>query len=658
MATTRITEKISLLVASQFPQFIQNDYTTFIEFVEAYYRFLEQDQGALEIVQNAKSYSDIDSTTEAFVSYFLTNYTKSIPYSVLADKRMFVKKVKDLYESKGSELSFKLLFRLLYDVNVDVTYPYDNVLRASDGEWVQKNTVRVKYLDGDGFDDIVDRYLVVIKAGITYKTSILSKKYLAADHYELVLKNSELAPYEVGDGVTVSSKDGVLLYGQISGTTTGASILIPGKNFRVAQIINVNIAGAVNSQVQVISVNEEGGITGLKILSYGYNFNLPVTVNLSPSGRVSRSDETFHSTTVGFRDVISIQSSAASLTDPTRYFDTDYVQGTDLYSVITPTTATSSSSVPGGNVTGGIDPDLAQIVLQIGAIARYPGKYVSSRGFLSDDVNRLPDGILYQPFAYQTESSLDYTSFYDVVSQLIHPAGQRLFNSRILSATLNAAANVNVISRQTSVTSVQDAFTTLDASIYSMNKQLTDEVVIAESAQISIIRGIAVSDAVTVTDINTLLFRQNTSDDVSITESLVSNFSTSNADTVTATDIIVLAYQIFFNDQVTAIDAIVNRQLAIVYTDGVVVTEATSINTQPALSDDTIAVETLRYTGQKNLTEEIIIADTASINFNTRINNTDSIVTVTEQASLFYPDYADVTYFTDFTYAGTISALV
>lgn len=658
MATTRITEKISLLVASQFPQFIQNDYTTFIEFVEAYYRFLEQDQGALEIVQNAKSYSDIDSTTEAFVSYFLTNYTKSIPYSVLADKRMFVKKVKDLYESKGSELSFKLLFRLLYDVNVDVTYPYDNVLRASDGEWVQKNTVRVKYLDGDGFDDIVDRYLVVIKAGITYKTSILSKKYLAADHYELVLKNSELAPYEVGDGVTVSSKDGVLLYGQISGTTTGASILIPGKNFRVAQIINVNIAGAVNSQVQVISVNEEGGITGLKILSYGYNFDVPVTVNLSPSGRVSRSDETFNSTTVGFRDVISIQSSAAYLTDPTRYFETDYVQGTDLYGVLTPVTATSSSSVPGGNVTGGIDPDLAQIVLQIGAIARYPGKYVSSRGFISDDVNRLPDGILYQPFAYQTESSLDYTYFYDVVSQLIHPAGQRLFNSRVLSATLNAAANVNVISRQTSVTSVQDAFTTLDASIYNMNKQLTDEIIIAESAQISVIRGIAVSDAVTVTDINTLLFRLNTNEDVSITESLASNFNTSNADAVTATDIIVLAYQIFFNDQVTVIDAIVNQQLSIAYTDDVTITEATSIDTKPALSDDIIAVETLQITGQKNLTDEIIIVDDTSINFNTSINNTDSIVTVTEQASLFYPDYADVTYFTDFTYAGTVTALV
>ena len=657
MATTRITEKISLLVASQFPQFIQNDYTTFIEFVEVYYRFLEQDQGALEIVQNAKSYSDIDSTTEAFVNYFLANYTKDVPYSVLADKRMFIKKIKDLYESKGSEVSFKLLFRLLYDESVEVTYPYDNVLRASDGEWEQKTTVRVKLLAGS-YDDVVDRYLVLIKAGITYRTSILSKKYLAADVYEFVLNNVELAPYEVGDSVTVSSEDEVLLYGQISGTTTGAAILIPGKNFSVAQIINVNIAGAVNSQIQVISVNDEGGITGLKILSFGYNFNVPVTVNLSPSGRVSRSDETFNSTTVGFRDVISIQSSSGFLTDPNRYFDTDYVIGTEIYNVIAPTTATSFNTILGANISEALDVNLAQIVLQIGAVARYPGKYVSSKGFLSDDVNRLPDGILYQPFAYQTESSLDYTYFYDVVSKLIHPAGQRLFNSRVLSATLNAAANVNVISRQTVVTNLQDVFTTLDASIYNMNKQPADSVVVTESAQISVIRGILVNETVTVTDINTLLFRQNTSDDVSITESLASSFNKITADDITATDSIVLAYQIFFNDQVIAIEAITNQQLAIVYTDGVVVTEATSINTKPAFADQTIAIETLQLSGQKNLTDEIIIADAASINFDKRINNTDSIVTITEQASLFYPDYADVTYFTDFTYAGTVTTLV
>ena len=60
MPTTRITQKISDVVRRQFPEHIQSDYNKFIQFVEAYYRFLEQDQGAQEVIQNARSYNDID----------------------------------------------------------------------------------------------------------------------------------------------------------------------------------------------------------------------------------------------------------------------------------------------------------------------------------------------------------------------------------------------------------------------------------------------------------------------------------------------------------------------------------------------------------------------------------------------------------------------
>jgi hypothetical protein len=79
MATTRIKEKVSELVNSQLPEFIRSDYTTFVAFLEYYYKFLEQDQGAFELVQNARQYSDIDQTTESFVNYFLTNYAKDLP---------------------------------------------------------------------------------------------------------------------------------------------------------------------------------------------------------------------------------------------------------------------------------------------------------------------------------------------------------------------------------------------------------------------------------------------------------------------------------------------------------------------------------------------------------------------------------------------------
>jgi len=182
MAENRIRERISTLVSNQLPEFIRSDYTTFVSFIEAYYRFLEQDQGALEIIQNTRSYSDIDLTAESFVNYFLNNYAKDIPYSVLANKKLLVKQIRSLYESKGSEISFKLLFQLLYNEPVTVSYPYENVLKASDGEWVQKTTVRVSLLTGST-DDISDRYLELIQNGIYYRTSIISVKFLASNLY-------------------------------------------------------------------------------------------------------------------------------------------------------------------------------------------------------------------------------------------------------------------------------------------------------------------------------------------------------------------------------------------------------------------------------------------------------------------------------------------
>ena len=149
MPTTRIKEKISKLVSGHVPEFVKSDYTTFVSFIEAYYRFLEQDQGALEVVQNAKEYGDIDRTLDSFVNYFIANYAQDIGYNSAVNKRLLVKRIKDLYEAKGSEISFKILFKLLYDAEVDTSHPYDNVLIASDGTWDQKVSLRIEVTSGN-----------------------------------------------------------------------------------------------------------------------------------------------------------------------------------------------------------------------------------------------------------------------------------------------------------------------------------------------------------------------------------------------------------------------------------------------------------------------------------------------------------------------------
>ena len=251
MPTTRIKEKISKLVSGHVPEFVKSDYTTFVSFIEAYYRFLEQDQGALEVVQNAKEYGDIDRTLDSFVNYFIANYAQDISYNVLLNKRLLVKRIKDLYEAKGSELSFKLLFKLLYDTVVDTSHPYDNVLIASDGTWDQRVSLRIEITSGS-ITNIVDRFLTITKNNIVYNDAIVRVKLLDADLYEVFLKSSSATPYEIGDSVSVISNNNAIFTGIVRPTTVSTRITAPGTGFKAGQIFNVPLAGGTNTLIRIV----------------------------------------------------------------------------------------------------------------------------------------------------------------------------------------------------------------------------------------------------------------------------------------------------------------------------------------------------------------------------------------------------------------------
>lgn len=448
MTTTRINEKVSQLVQSQLPEFISTEYTTFVAFVEAYYRFMEQDQSALELVQNARSYSDIDSTTSDFVKYFLTNYINDIPSSVLANKRMLVKRINDIYTSKGSNLSFKNLFRVLYDAEVDVFHPYETVLRPSDGIWEQRVSLRVSRLSGSA-DDIQDRVLRFQINNIVYEEPIVRVKELTTDLYEVFLKSTSTAPYVIDGTVTVSNGAGTVIFtGLIKPTATNYIIARPGIGFRVGQIFNINIAGAVDTLVKVLRVSSTGGIELLKILNFGYGFISNITIDLYNDLTIATRTETFSSKTSGIKETFTILSPHTSL-NAARYFESDYVE--EEYTGAILFTSTSSQDVTGGTTKTTVeDPAVAVITFTVGAVAKYPGQYISSKGFISEPEVRLQDGNLYQPFAYELESEIDINTFYDVVKKLAHPAGTRMFANRVISYTIDAAATINV-AHETSV---------------------------------------------------------------------------------------------------------------------------------------------------------------------------------------------------------------
>jgi len=131
-----IEKHISNLVQFQFPSFYNEHGPVFIQFVQAYYEWLEETGNPLYYNRRLLETFDIDETLDEFLEHFQRKYLYGIPFDVIINKRSLIKHVLDAYRSKGSVQCFKLLFRLIYNENVEVYLPGNDMLRPSDATWV------------------------------------------------------------------------------------------------------------------------------------------------------------------------------------------------------------------------------------------------------------------------------------------------------------------------------------------------------------------------------------------------------------------------------------------------------------------------------------------------------------------------------------------
>lgn len=157
--------KLSSIVAQQFPEFVRDDYPKFIAFVEAYYEFLSQNYKS-----DLYELRDIDKTIDSFLEYFRSELSANIPYTKV-NERFLLTHIKDQYLSKGSEASFKLLFRLLFNKEAEIAYPSKQLLRASDGKWEQEISIFVDMTYGNP-ENIVGKTVNVTTADKTLKVVV------------------------------------------------------------------------------------------------------------------------------------------------------------------------------------------------------------------------------------------------------------------------------------------------------------------------------------------------------------------------------------------------------------------------------------------------------------------------------------------------------
>jgi hypothetical protein len=136
-------QSLSHLIANQLPDFVRVEYPVFITFLEKYYEFLDEENQVNNFLLNYEKNFDINRTLDTFLPKFKNQYAQNFPLTAQIDDRRLIKFIKQFYEAKGSEKAIELLFRILYNERTEVFYPSEQMLRASDGIWIEDITLKL-----------------------------------------------------------------------------------------------------------------------------------------------------------------------------------------------------------------------------------------------------------------------------------------------------------------------------------------------------------------------------------------------------------------------------------------------------------------------------------------------------------------------------------
>lgn len=318
---------ISPVIANRFPNFVRSEYPAFDKFLQDYLAWLEADEGFLQIINDWKRNTEPSLNVEPYIDAILRDCGFIFEREITIPKSTLLHFLRDFYLSRGSVQSFKFLFKLLFDDNVEIEYPRDHLLWLSSALYGERHYIflRSTHTGTREYESIlgnVSEYAGTLYGSQSQITSFVEGiqpilfnggeylkvevqrpqgEYLPTDLMTLTVNEVSISEqimsivgleiqnpgvgYLPGDQIFISGAD-VVGTAQVSNTRkdgiTGITIVDPGCNYKVGDLIlaRPGFGGsgftAQVSQVGSVPVpgqpNLKDAIISCSILSEGYEY--------------------------------------------------------------------------------------------------------------------------------------------------------------------------------------------------------------------------------------------------------------------------------------------------------------------------------------------------------------------------------------------------
>lgn len=241
---------VSHLIENQFPSVFRDEGEELVTFIKAYYEWVEEEY--LSKGKSLTSYSDIDDTLDLYINHFVEKYMYAIPENILQDRRLLQKHILDLYRAKGSQDSIRLLFRLLFNEEIELYVPAKDMLKTSDGVWVEKKYIEIS--QSSRLSEFIGKSITGVDSGAkafveSYERRLVNQKYI-----DIFFIENIRGTFQTNERVRYDDDNTDLPY--IMGSATNIEIITSFNDFSVGDILEFNDTNPL--KVRVTSLKSTG----------------------------------------------------------------------------------------------------------------------------------------------------------------------------------------------------------------------------------------------------------------------------------------------------------------------------------------------------------------------------------------------------------------
>ena len=240
-------------------------------------------------IQQLLNYTNVDSTIFQFLDNFRDAFLEGVVDNLAdgVEKRKLIKNIRDLYISKGTRKGHELFFRLLFNDDATISYPNEQMLKASDGTWTTRRIMRCTETAGNA-EELIGQTITGTTSGATaIPVSTIGIREAFTDIVEIELDiDTQTGTFVAGETIqgisNVSDQDVSLLILSVI-VDADISSTDEGQYYTAGQQINIASAGSQTASA-IINTVGSGSVTSIEIDDAGSNYAIGDAINFDNTG--------------------------------------------------------------------------------------------------------------------------------------------------------------------------------------------------------------------------------------------------------------------------------------------------------------------------------------------------------------------------------------